>query len=258
MKTLHIGDESQAVAEMQTRLNAHGWRVNADGIFGPITADPLTDFQAAQDLTPDGICGPRTWAALLTGTTHQLTITAENEGRLELLKMIDMSMEAPRIEVIREAISDLNCRENPSGSNEGDEIYHLVNGYNEHWRIFGDSPPWCAIAVSWWIRRAVKARAWEDAPFTKWYGAVTQIMRWSQIHEVYGTNPLPGSVFMMGRLGSGSDRTSRINAGHCGIVVASLGDSFISIEGNTGNQVASRRRKVADCLGFCYWWKVEP
>lgn len=255
MKTIRHGDESQAVVEMQKRLCAHGWPLKCDGIFGPITEDTLTDFQAANDLKPDGICGARTWAALLVEKTHQLTITAENEGRLQLFRQIPDDISEVQRDVIREAIADLNYREQPNGSNSGDEIYHIVNGYNEHHRIAGPPPPWCAIAVCQWIRRGLKVPTWDLTPFGAWYGAVSQIMTWSQQNEAYGTSPIPGSVFMMGRLGSGSDRPERLNAGHCGIVLRAERDEFITIEGNTGNQVASRRRKVSDVLGFCYWWK---
>lgn len=255
MKTLRHGDESQAVVEMQKRLRDNGWELKCDGIFGPITEDTLTDFQAANDLKPDGICGARTWAALLIDKSHQLTITAENEGRLQLFRQIPEGISEVQTEVIRAALSDLNYREIPNGSNSGDEIYHIVNGYNEHHRILGPPPPWCAIACCQWIRRGLHVPDWESTPFGAWYGAVSQIMTWSQHNGAYGTTPLPASVFMMGRIGSGSDRPGRLNAGHCGIVLAADGDEFISIEGNTGNQVASRRRKVADVLGFCYWWK---
>ena len=255
MKTLRHGDESQAVAEMQRRLLAHGWPVLCDGIFGPMTEDVLTDFQAASDLEQDGICGARTWTALLIKVSHQLTIDAENEHRLELFRSIPVGIDKSQVSVLRHAIADLDYRENPPGSNEGDEICHLVNGYNEHHRIEGPAPPWCAIAVSQWIRRGLGASTWSETPFGEWMGAVSQIMTWSHRHGAYGTAALPGSVFMMGRLGSGSDRPERLSAGHCGLVIRCDGDAFITIEGNAGNQVASRRRKIGDVLGFSYWWK---
>ena len=36
----------------------------ADGIFGPITADQVMQFQEAQGITVDGIVGPETWGEL--------------------------------------------------------------------------------------------------------------------------------------------------------------------------------------------------
>ena len=36
----------------------------ADGIFGPLTEEAVKELQKAKGLTPDGVVGPRTWAAL--------------------------------------------------------------------------------------------------------------------------------------------------------------------------------------------------
>jgi peptidoglycan hydrolase-like protein with peptidoglycan-binding domain len=35
-----------------------------DGIFGPVTKSAVEEFQSGAHLTPDGIVGPATWAAL--------------------------------------------------------------------------------------------------------------------------------------------------------------------------------------------------
>ena len=48
------------VAELQRRLGRLGFDAGrVDGIFGPDTANALTEFQRNIGLTPDGICGPR-------------------------------------------------------------------------------------------------------------------------------------------------------------------------------------------------------
>lgn len=39
----------------------------ADGIYGNKTKAAVAAWQAAAGLTPDGICGPKTWGALITG-----------------------------------------------------------------------------------------------------------------------------------------------------------------------------------------------
>lgn len=36
----------------------------ADGIFGPLTEEAVKELQKAKGLTPDGVVGARTWAAL--------------------------------------------------------------------------------------------------------------------------------------------------------------------------------------------------
>lgn len=68
--TLRKGDRGSAVKEMQQLLMAAGYSVGgtgADGIFGRNTESGVLAFQADAGLTPDGVCGPLTWAALLAG-----------------------------------------------------------------------------------------------------------------------------------------------------------------------------------------------
>jgi putative chitinase len=61
---LRQGDKSAGVTLLQTKLNAAGYKVTADGSFGPSTAAAVKRFQAAKNLTPDGVVGRATWAAL--------------------------------------------------------------------------------------------------------------------------------------------------------------------------------------------------
>jgi hypothetical protein len=63
--TLRKGNRGAQVIAMQTRLNFHGARLNADGDFGPVTFAALKSFQGAVGLVADGICGPMSWVALL-------------------------------------------------------------------------------------------------------------------------------------------------------------------------------------------------
>lgn len=57
------GPDVRAVQELLGILGYY--RGDADGIYGPATADAVRRFQAAQRLTPDGIVGPQTYDALL-------------------------------------------------------------------------------------------------------------------------------------------------------------------------------------------------
>jgi hypothetical protein len=53
--------EGADVADLQRRLMEFGFDAGqVDGVFGPITARAVTDFQQAVGLRPDGICGPET------------------------------------------------------------------------------------------------------------------------------------------------------------------------------------------------------
>src|SRR5215216_5629349 len=59
---LKKGARGPAVAKVQRWLNQP-----ADGIFGRGTRAAVKSFQRRQGLTPDGVVGPATWAALRRG-----------------------------------------------------------------------------------------------------------------------------------------------------------------------------------------------
>jgi len=61
---LRQGDRGPEVRELQVKLKDLGFPLNADGIFGPETAQRVRDFQRSKGLTMDGVVGPQTWAAL--------------------------------------------------------------------------------------------------------------------------------------------------------------------------------------------------
>jgi peptidoglycan hydrolase-like protein with peptidoglycan-binding domain len=56
--TLRRPMESELVKQVQAKVGA-----DADGKFGPKTEAKLRAFQRAHELVPDGIVGPKTWAA---------------------------------------------------------------------------------------------------------------------------------------------------------------------------------------------------
>ena len=63
--TVQRGNRGQAVREMQDILNSLGYSCGeADGVFGTKTFNALVAFQTDKSLDPDGVCGPKTWAAL--------------------------------------------------------------------------------------------------------------------------------------------------------------------------------------------------
>lgn len=64
--TIRKGARSTDVAEMQGILNVLGYNAGkVDGIFGTATQKAVKAYQAANELTPDGVAGPRTWQAAL-------------------------------------------------------------------------------------------------------------------------------------------------------------------------------------------------
>jgi hypothetical protein len=69
--TLRSGSRGPAVTDLQIRVNrwltAEGRQpLVVDSIFGPRTRAAVVDFQRANNLTPDGVVGPRTWEVLRT------------------------------------------------------------------------------------------------------------------------------------------------------------------------------------------------
>ena len=59
MKTLRIGDRGDEVKLLQNIL-----KINADGVFGPVTAEAVREFQKIKGLEIDGVVGSKTWTAL--------------------------------------------------------------------------------------------------------------------------------------------------------------------------------------------------
>ena len=58
---IRIHDRGSDVVEVQTILG-----IEADGWFGPATLHAVEKFQSDHGLNPDGVVGPKTWAALRT------------------------------------------------------------------------------------------------------------------------------------------------------------------------------------------------
>lgn len=68
LKELSKGMKGVQVVVMQSALIHYGFRVGADGAdgdFGSNSEIALKRFQTANGLSPDGICGKKTWEALL-------------------------------------------------------------------------------------------------------------------------------------------------------------------------------------------------
>jgi len=64
MTTLKRGDRGDDVVALQHLLNTEGYKVKIDGDYGQKTETAVKMLQKACHLEEDGICGPKTWAAL--------------------------------------------------------------------------------------------------------------------------------------------------------------------------------------------------
>ncbi|MEQ1507718.1 MAG: peptidoglycan-binding domain-containing protein [Myxococcota bacterium] len=64
------GDTGDAVRELQQHLRDLGFKVAVDGVFGPITASAVCEFQARAGVFADGVVGRRTARALCAGRSQ--------------------------------------------------------------------------------------------------------------------------------------------------------------------------------------------
>ncbi|MFF3257433.1 peptidoglycan-binding protein [Actinacidiphila glaucinigra] len=62
---IKAGADGETVAAIQLLLAAHGYRTDADAVFGPATSELVTAYQRDHSLASDGIVGPDTWHALI-------------------------------------------------------------------------------------------------------------------------------------------------------------------------------------------------
>jgi cell wall-associated NlpC family hydrolase len=62
--TTKLDSRGDAVRQVQQRLRDRGWKIVADGEFGPATDKIVRAFQREKGLTEDGIVGPQTWEKL--------------------------------------------------------------------------------------------------------------------------------------------------------------------------------------------------
>ena len=65
LPTLVKGSKGATVKALQSLLKGAGYTISVDGSFGPGTENTLKKYQQSRGLTPDGYCGPLTWAKLL-------------------------------------------------------------------------------------------------------------------------------------------------------------------------------------------------
>lgn len=260
MQFLRAGCRGEAVRLLQARLAARGCFPGAvDGDFGPKTDRAVRQFQAAHNLKVDGLVGDRTWAILLAVESHAGSPDVLAEERAELRALVPLDgLPSPRAATLEAALATLGWRERPEGSNGGPEVDRISLGYR-WWDYAVGKPPWCALAVSFWLKEGLRATRWEDIPFGDRFGAVSQIEDWARnggraIRPRVSVPAEPGAIFTMSRGGSGSDPSEAVTAGHTGLVLADEGAFVRTIEGNTSNGVFSRRRRKSSLRYLHRWW----
>ena len=76
--TLRRGSKGEAVVELQTILHKLGYDLGGcgiDGDYGRMTMSAVMNFQSDHGLTRDGVCGAKTWAAILASSDSLRPVT---------------------------------------------------------------------------------------------------------------------------------------------------------------------------------------
>ena len=89
MTTLRHGDRSQAVRILQTNLNSHRAKLNADGHYGDLTEAAVRAYQLNAGLVADGIAGSKTLASLSGGDCQQLL---KNQDLVNAAQRLDVPL----------------------------------------------------------------------------------------------------------------------------------------------------------------------
>lgn len=99
VKTLKRGSAGPDVVTLQKLLNDSGASLETDGNFGVLTEAALKEYQRANGLEPDGVCGSITWASINAavsvlgeGTVTDVPLTLEQ--RVAALELKVAALEA--------------------------------------------------------------------------------------------------------------------------------------------------------------------
>lgn len=261
---------------IERALCAAGWdAVDAPDEIPGRHAGAIVEFQLAHDLHPDGIVGPKTFAALLPYSEAQQHTEAGLRDR-----------------AVHAALRCLGAKEAPPGSNRGGNVEPIVRDYLHANKLRG-GVPWCAVAVCHWIARAYEPEAShpnpDRTPLREWIGAVRgknrlSLERWASDNRlllpVIGADAanLRGAFFIMGRAGSGSDAADAAVGntrspvehhvpGHTGIITNVIDAEngrvapatiIESVDGNVSNAVLVKRRPASALIAYVPWWRAPP
>ena len=255
---LRFGDRGDKVRYLQERLAAKGFVPGAiDGHFGRQTLRAVRQFQAANALRVDGVVGDRTWALLQAGAPTPLPTDLLARDRSEIEAVLTVT--GSRRSVLDAAVNTLGWREEPDGSNGGPTVGRISEGYYPSATVARHGlPPWCALAVSYWLKEGLGV-GYAQTPFGTRFGAVAQIEDWAKdttrfTRSLVASTAPQGAIFTMDRANSGSDPATQITSGHTGLVVEDQGRTVRTIEGNTSNAVQSRIRRKSTLRGWVDWW----
>ena len=71
------GSTGDSVRDLQRKLNANGYELDEDGVFGNNTYNAVVDYQRKYNLRVDGVVGEETWGSLLKTTEPEHPTTGK-------------------------------------------------------------------------------------------------------------------------------------------------------------------------------------
>jgi uncharacterized protein (TIGR02594 family) len=202
-----MGEAPMTVTELQKALLALGFDPGPiDGAMGRRTLAAITAFQQSRGLTPDGIAGPRTLAALATAQPPLASPLAS--------LALPWLLEAQRCMGITETAGPVN---NP-----------LILGWGRALRInYGnDEIPWCGLFVAHCIGSQLPAEPLPVNPL----GA----RNWGRAGVACAV-PQPGAIMVFWRKSLAS------GLGHVAFYIGEDTNAFHVIGGNQGDRVSVTR-----------------
>ena len=87
-----MGSSGDAVRKLQETLNARGYGLDVDGVFGSKTRSAVKAYQKANGLSVDGIAGDQTWGSLLSAPaveTPAVPAAVVSQGTAEALAELE-------------------------------------------------------------------------------------------------------------------------------------------------------------------------
>jgi hypothetical protein len=244
MQTLKLDDRGPAVAVLHQKLVERGIPVSADvevtsQWFGKATRAAVHDFQVKHGLKTDCIVGPKTWAAL----------DAAADFRDDAPRPIPMNLPPLATAILTSAQTEYQrpTIEEPVGSNRGPHVDQYLTGRHGDgvWLLNllgpGRGAPWCGRFALWCVESGAQ-RLGVGSPVQGW-GDLASASKWldnAQEHHRLQDEPLPGDV---GCILTGGH-------GHVVLVVDVEAGAIWTLEGNSANRVAARKRQVIDITGF--------
>ncbi|UQA55190.1 TIGR02594 family protein [Polyangium aurulentum] len=216
-------DLNDEVRELQRALNRWGYQLKAEGYFGPITDASVRSFQRKKGLEPDGIVGPKTWAAVLARGNADMS--TGNPPRPPAAPPPEPARPSPAgagnaPAWMKFAKAEVGVHE-VAGKAKNPRIieYHAATTLGAK----SDEIAWCASFVNWCLQKAGirGTRSAAAASFATW-GDATEA-RYGAICVIYNASAANSRLSTSGN--------------HVGFLVEETGTHFVMLGGNQSDSV---------------------